>query len=205
MLVHWDASEFGKGGLHVRELEGIRPVVLVGCSQHSEYFEDLVDLRIAHEQGSLLEHLSKNTACGPKINAQRIMLGAQKDFWTPVPESNHFMCVSLNWKPKCASQAKVCQLNNLPIRRNQQVLGFQVSVKNSVGVEEEQSLEDLPQEALALSLREWFADALHVLLKVEFEVLEYQIELILGEQDLLQPKINWLSRKRGHTRRHWDV
>jgi hypothetical protein len=43
------------------------------------------------------------------------------------------MSVSLNGKPECSCQTKICQLH-ISVFINQQVLRFQISVHNSVSV-----------------------------------------------------------------------
>jgi hypothetical protein len=45
-------------------------------------------------------------------------------------------------------------------------------MEDSVGVEEYERLQDLPEEALALSWRQSLSHLLHILLEVEFEIFE---------------------------------
>lgn len=68
MLLHRDASPFGEGGLHGRQVEGIRPVLLARGAQYFEDLKDLVNLTIASEQRTTLSHFSKNAASRPQIN-----------------------------------------------------------------------------------------------------------------------------------------
>ena len=49
MLGHGHATELGECRFEVVQLERIRPVILIRCSQNFENFEDLVNLRITHE------------------------------------------------------------------------------------------------------------------------------------------------------------
>ena len=74
MGVHWNSSESWERRLEVRQLKSIWPVVLVWCSKHFEYFEDLVDFTIAHEKWSLLGHFGKDAACGPEVDTKGVML-----------------------------------------------------------------------------------------------------------------------------------
>jgi len=60
------------------------------------------------------------------------------------------MCVGFDREPECSSKAKISQFDGLSIRTNQKVLGFEISVEYSVGMEEDQGLEDLEEETLAL-------------------------------------------------------
>lgn len=68
MLLHRDTSPFGEVGLHGRQVEGIRPVLLVRGAQYFEDLKDLVNLTIASEQRTTLSHFSKNAASRPQIN-----------------------------------------------------------------------------------------------------------------------------------------
>ena len=64
-----DTFPFRKCRLEVRKLQSVRPVTLVGSSENFEYLEDLVDLGVAHEQGSFLGHFSENATKTPHVNA----------------------------------------------------------------------------------------------------------------------------------------
>lgn len=52
-------------------------------------------------------------------------------------------------------------------------------MENSVGVQKDQGLQDLVEEALGLSWGQCLAHLLHVLLQVVLQVLENQVELLL--------------------------
>lgn len=59
-------------------------------------------------------------------------------------------------------------------------------MENSVLVEIDQGEQDLVEEALGLSLgKRLVSMLLHVLLEIEFQVLEHQVKLVLGVDDLL--------------------
>lgn len=57
------------------------------------------------------------------------------------------MCVSADRHPEGSRQAKVSKLD-LPLGVDEEVLGLQVSMKNSVGVAEGQALQQLEKIAL---------------------------------------------------------
>jgi len=63
-----------------------------------------------------------------------------------------------------------------------------------VRVEEHERLQDLVCETLCLLWRKSGTLLLHVLLEVVLEVLEYQVKLLLGKEDFLEPKLRreWL-------------
>lgn len=57
-------------------------------------FKDLVDFRIAGEQGLTLEgHLGKNASYRPHIDCCGVMTRAKKDFRCAVPQSNYLGAV----------------------------------------------------------------------------------------------------------------
>ena len=70
MLGHRHAAELWEGGLEIVKTQGIWPVVLVGRTKNLEDFENLVDLRVSHEERTALNHLCKDAAGGPKVNSK---------------------------------------------------------------------------------------------------------------------------------------
>ena len=97
------------------------------------------------------------------------------------------MRVCLDWETKCAGQTKVCQLNGLSTGVNEQVLWLEVAMEDAMLMEVDEGLEDLVEEALCLLLWERGAAVLpHVLLQVELHILEDQVQLLLGVDDLNQ-------------------
>lgn len=70
MILHWDALEPRERRLEVRELESLRPVVLVRGAEHLEDFEDLINLTVAGEQRSFLGHLCEDATSGPQIHPE---------------------------------------------------------------------------------------------------------------------------------------
>lgn len=132
VFLHWYTFELRKSGLEVFQLQSIRPVVLVRCTKNFEYFEDLVNFAVTHEERLPLHHLSENTSRRPQINTQCIRFLAKKNLRTPVPKSNYFVRVSLNRKTKSAGKSEVSQFNVLATCVDQQVLRLQISVENAV-------------------------------------------------------------------------
>jgi len=132
VLVHWDAAETREGGLEVGKLQGVRPVVFVGCAKDFKYFEDLVDFTVAHEQGTLLCHFCKDAACRPEIHSERIMFLAQQNFWAAIPKSDDLVCIGFDREAKRPCESEIGQLNGLSVVADKKVLGLEVTVENSV-------------------------------------------------------------------------
>ena len=154
VLLHWDSSELWEGGLEIVELESIRPIILVRGSKDLEYFEDLVDFTVTHEQRSLLGHLGEDAASGPDVDSERVVLLRKQDLWASVPESHHFVGVTLDGKTERSCQSEIRELDCQAIIADEQVLRLQISVEDSVGVQIDQRVQDLEEEALSLSGRE---------------------------------------------------
>ena len=109
MLLHGNASKLREGRLEVWQLQGVRPVVLVGRTQDLEDFEDLIDLAVSHEERLLLSHLSEDAPSGPEIDSERVVLLAQENLRAPVPQRYHLVRVRLDWQPKGPCQTEVGQ------------------------------------------------------------------------------------------------
>ena len=77
MVRHWDTLPLGERQLEVRILERLGPVVVVRSTLHREYLEDLINFRVANEQGLPLRHLSKDAADRPNIDRRRILFGTE--------------------------------------------------------------------------------------------------------------------------------
>lgn len=112
---HGDSSELGEGRFEVLELEGVRPVVFVGSSEHLEDFENLVNLAVTHEQGASLNHFSEDAPSRPQVYSKRVGLLTEQDLRAAVPKRDHFMSISLNWQSKSAGKSEVSQLNVLAL------------------------------------------------------------------------------------------
>lgn len=96
------------------------------------------------------------------------------------------MSVGLNRKPKGPRKSEVGELANLAVGTNKQILGFEVPVENTVRMQEDERLQDLVEQTLALLGRQSRAHLLLILLEVKLEIFEHQVELLLAEQDFLE-------------------
>ena len=135
MFGHWHTSELREGRLEVIEFKRIWPVILVRCSQNFKNLEDLINLRISHEERSTLDHLSEDAASGPSVYSKRVCLLTEKDFRASIPECDDLVGVSLDRKAKCAGQSKISKLNVDSSSIDEQVLRFQVTMEDSVLVQ----------------------------------------------------------------------
>ena len=133
-------------------------------SEDAEDLEDLVDLTVTHEKRPLLQHLGKDATRAPDVDAERVVLRTKQDLGASVPEGDDLVSVCLDRESEGSGQAEIGELDCLAVAANEQVLWLQVSVENPVRMQENERLQNLIQEALALGVREGFADFLHVFL-----------------------------------------
>jgi hypothetical protein len=87
------------------------------------------------------------------------------------------MSVSFDRKAKGTSETEIGELN-YSIFVNKEVLGFQVTVHNSVGVAISRALEDLVGEALHFLRGKGSSHMAHVLFEIELAILEDQVEFV---------------------------
>ena len=155
MLNHCHALKLRERLLEIRQLQAVWPVVLVGCAQDFEDFEYLVNLTVAHEKRSSLTHLCENASCRPEVDTEGVRLLTKKNFRASVPESDDFMRIRLDRKPKGSCQTEVSKLALSSRAVNEQILRLQISVENTMLVKIDEGLKNLVEETLSLLLWKW--------------------------------------------------
>lgn len=144
VILGFSSLEFGEGGLVVRETGDTGPAVVGGGTMEVEDFEDLINFRITHEEGLLLDHFSEDATDGPDVNTERVLLLAQENFRGSIPESFDFVGQSLDGDTKSSGKTEISELDGT-ILVDQKILGLQVSVNDSSRVAVVDTLEDLIQ------------------------------------------------------------
>ena len=187
MLAHVHAPKLREGRFEVRELQSIGPVILVWRSEDLENLEDLIDLRIAHEQRPTLYHLRENAASRPEIDSETVGLLPEQNLRAPVPERHDLVSVGLNGKAEGSGKTEVRKFDVLSLGVDEQILGLEVPMEDPVLVQVDERLQNLIQEQLRLLLGQWLVSLLlHVLFQIELEVLEDQVELVLAVDNFLE-------------------
>jgi len=100
---------------------------------------------------------------------------AQQDFWASVPKSDDLMGVGLDWEAEGSCKTEISELTGSSIVTDQQILRFEISVENSVLMEEDQRLANLIQKALSLCWWESSTLLLHELFKIKLKVFKNEI------------------------------
>ena len=143
--------------------------LLIRCSQRPEDLEELVDLRVAREQGPIHHNLSEDAADRPHVNGRRVLLQTEaepqaisqkmpvnhawgvlvflQDLWGAGPERNDLVGVRAYRDTKRASQPEVGKLESARAI-DEEILWFHVAVEDAAGVAEVQAVEHLEHVAL---------------------------------------------------------
>ena len=187
MLSHGHAAELRERRFEIVQFQSIRPVILVRGAQNFENLEDLIDLRIAHEQRPTLYHLRENAASRPEIDSETVGLLPEQNLRAPVPERHDLVSVGLNGKAEGSGKTEVRKFDVLSLGVDEQILGLEVPMEDPVLVQVDERLQNLVQEQLRLLLGQRLVSLLlHVLFQIELEVLEDQVELVLAVDNFLQ-------------------
>jgi len=161
----------GEGLVPVLQTGDAGPHLFIGSAQYSENLEQLVDLAVAGEQGSLGDHLSEDRSHSPHVNGQRVSLAAEENFGGAVPQRHHFVSKGADGGHEGASQAKVGNLQT-SISRDENVLRLEVAVHHTTDV----AVLEAAQELVSIRLDELPGQRALASLKVLLEILVYKLK-----------------------------
>mmetsp|Transcript_23375 Transcript_23375/g.33025 ORF Transcript_23375/g.33025 Transcript_23375/m.33025 type:complete len:203 (+) Transcript_23375:300-908(+) len=134
---------FGKCTLKVFERRNAGPSSFCGSAQNSEDAEELINFGVGREKSSSHHHFSKNTTDRPDINRSCVLATAKKNFGSAVPKSDNLMSVRADRHTEGTSQTKVGKFQG-SVLVNEQILRFEITVKNSVAMAKGNPFEKLP-------------------------------------------------------------
>ena len=75
-----------------------------------------------------MRQLIEDASYGPDVDGRRVRLGAQQNLRRPIPQSNHFMSVTLERQSIGARKAKVGQLDLVFVLVDEDVAWLEVAV-----------------------------------------------------------------------------
>lgn len=127
------------------ELAYSRPRAFRGRAHDSEDFLQLVFVCGAGEEWATRVHFGHDAAGGPDIDTGVIGAGAEEDVWGAVPERYHFVGEGVDGNSEGASETEVREFE-LAFVVDEEVLGFEVAVKDAVVVAEGYTLQELVHE-----------------------------------------------------------
>lgn len=104
------------------------------------------NLTLSPEQGLPREHLCKDAAHAPHVDARAVAADSKQQLRCPVPQCHHLVCVGFEGRQETACQPKVGHLDIVVACIHQDVLWLQVAVHDAVHVGMVHSQQDLPQE-----------------------------------------------------------
>ena len=76
-----------------------------------EDFEDLVNLRVTHEERPLLHQLGEDAPNSPHVDAKGVLTLPEKDLRSSVPKSLDLMRKRLNWNGKRSGETEITDLD----------------------------------------------------------------------------------------------
>lgn len=186
MLVHWDSFPLRERLFEVLVLHCIWPKMVIGCSLHLEYFENLIYFRVPDEEGLALSHFGIDAADAPDVYWGWVFFGSEEDLGGTVPQSDHLVRIGLHRQAERPRETEVCKFD-VAFLVDQQVLWFQIPMHHPVSVAVRRCLQNLVGEFLHRLRRQWSPNLPHILLQIVFTVLKYEIQVVLLINDFLEP------------------
>ena len=170
-----------------RKLSDPRPSTFSRSPHDPKYANNLVFVRGSRKQRSSGIHFSHDTASRPNVNARIVCSTAEKNIRGTIPESHNFIGKSIDGNPKSTSKAKIAKFQDAFVI-DEKILRFQVSVEDSILMAEIYTLEKLVHERFDRGRLQspTFSMGIHVSFQVTVHELEYQHELILGMNHIMQ-------------------
>lgn len=141
------------GGVHLevllvlRVLGDPRPGALRRRAHDAEDPDELVFVRRAGEEGPPGVHLGHDAAGGPDVDAGVVRAAPEEDIRGAVPEGDDFVGEGVDGYAKGARKTEIRELE-LAFDVDEQILGLQVAVQDSVRVAEIDAQEELVHEGL---------------------------------------------------------
>ena len=173
-FVFWELGDAGPGALR-------------GRTHQSEDFLELIFIRGAGEEWTACVHFRHDATSGPDINARVVGAAAKQDVRGAVPEGNDFVGEGVDGDAKRTSETKIGEFE-LAFVIDEEVLGFQVAVQNTIFVAKGNALKELVHEGFDGDVIELTASApgIHVFLQIFVHVFEDQHEFVLGVDDIME-------------------
>mmetsp|Transcript_103327 Transcript_103327/g.332856 ORF Transcript_103327/g.332856 Transcript_103327/m.332856 type:complete len:310 (-) Transcript_103327:158-1087(-) len=179
------ARPLREGRLELRQVHQTGPLLDSRGAELLEHLEDGVDLRIAREERRPCGHLRDDATHAPDVDGHAVACATQQDLWGSVPHGHHLVRVLGHGHGVGPSQAEVGDLQAQP-GVDEEVLGLEVSMQDSVGVAEIDAVTQLVGEELDSLGIQWAAQRLHVLLEVVLAELENEQQRRGGAEDVQQ-------------------
>ena len=160
------------------------PGCLTWGTEGLEDEEELVDLAVTWEEGSLGGEFCHDAAKTPDVNGRAVVLLPEEDFRGAVPKGDDFAGVGVESNVEGASKAKISDLDNTFILRDEDVLRLEIAVDDALGVAGGHTLEELIHDPLELLTVEGSDAGVEELLEILINILEDKHEFTITGHDI---------------------
>lgn len=169
-----------------RELGNAGPGALGRCAHDTEDAHELVLIGRAGEERAPGVHFCHDAAGGPDVNAGVVGAGTEENVWGAIPEGHDFVGEGVDGDSEGSGKTEIGELQ-LAFVVDEEVLGLQVAVQDSVRMAEVNALEKLVHEGFDGDWGQCSSLALcvHVPLQIFIHVFKDQHELVLSVDDIV--------------------
>jgi len=126
-------------------LRDIWPGTFGRRAHDAENAHELILVRRSGEEWPSSVHLGHHTTCRPYVDAGVVGAGSEEDVGGAVPERNDFIREGVYGNAECSRQTEISELE-LALGVDEEILGLEITVQDSVGVAEIYALEELVHE-----------------------------------------------------------
>ncbi len=173
--------------LVLRELGDAGPGPFGWSTHDAEDADELVFIGGTGEERAAGVHFCHDAASGPDVDAGVVGAGPKEDVRRAVPKSYDFVREGVNGDSKGSGETEIRKLE-LSFEVDEEILGLQIAVQDSVGVTEVNALQELMHKGFDGGRGQCSSLALcvHILLQVLVHVFKNQHELILGVDNIVE-------------------
>lgn len=146
-------APLGESRLEIRERGDTGPGLFVGRTEDLENLEDLINFRVTSEEGHAADHFSEDATNRPDVDGCRVALAAEENLRRTVPQGDDFVSICANRSAEGTSKTEIGKFQDT-ITIDEEVLGLQITVEDTVGVAVGYTLEELEEVGLEGEFKE---------------------------------------------------
>lgn len=169
------------------ELGDTGPRAFGGSAHEAEDFLEFIFVGSSREKGAASVHFCHDAACRPNVDASVVSSTSQKDVWSAVPEGDDFVREGVDGDAKGTGETEIGEFE-LAFVVDEQVLGLEVAVEDTVFVAKGDSLEELVHEGFDRDVVELapVTAGVHVFLEILVHVFKDEHQLIFRVNNVVQ-------------------
>lgn len=169
-----------------RQFHNAREVIWSRRPPSSENANEFILRILSREERPSRFHFCDDTADAPHVNGRGVVLIAKEHLRSTIPERNDFMRVIANRNGKGTCETKISKFEGISILSDEEILRFEVAMKDALVVTERDSLAQLIREGLDHLRGEDAMTGVKELLEVLLAILEDESEFFEVVNDLDQ-------------------